>query len=215
MIRLMKSKLLLCALLFVVTPVFAEDAVGLANTEVLIIRHAEKPGSGYDLTPVGEERAKAYVHYFESYTEHSKPVKLDHLFAAADSKGSHRPRLTLEPLSRAMGLAIDMRFTNKQFAALADELRAKSHGEHILICWHHGEIPALLTALGANPKELLPNGKWPDDVFGLMIQLRYDDKGQLAEAKRINENLMPDDAGMQDDLSPVPTAAHTGAVPQR
>jgi len=204
MIRPMKSKLLLRALLLAATPVFAGDSPGLADTEILIIRHAEKPGSGFNLTAAGEARAQAYVHYFLSYTEDSKSVKLDHLFAATDSKGSHRPRLTLEPLSRAAGLAIDMRFNNKQFAELADELRAKPHGEHILICWHHGEIPELLQALGANPQQLLPNGKWPDDVFGWMIRLQYDGKGQLAEAKCINENLMPDDAGMEDDLDKIP-----------
>jgi hypothetical protein len=206
-IRAMKFNLWFWAFLLVVMPVFAGDSPGLKDTTVLIIRHAEKPDSGFDLTPVGYERAKAYVHYFQSFTIDSKPVRLDHLFAAADSKGSHRPHLTLEPLSKATGLTIDRRFGAKDFAALANELRARPHGEHVLICWHHGDIPALLQSLGADPRQLLPKGKWPDNVFGWMIQLRYDDKGQLAEAKRINENLMPDDAGMQDDLDKI--SAHT------
>jgi broad specificity phosphatase PhoE len=203
----MKFNLWFWAFLLVVMPVFAGESSGLKDTTILIIRHAEKPDSGFDLTPVGYERAKAYVHYFQSFTIDSKPVRLDHLFAAADSKGSHRPHLTLEPLSKATGLAIDMRFGAKDFAALANELRARPHGEHVLICWHHGDIPALLQSLGADPQQLLPKGKWPDNVFGWMIQLRYDDKGQLAEAKRIIENLMPDDAGMPDD--PDKISAHT------
>ena len=206
----MKPRLWLCALLLLAaTPVFAQDSLGLANTTVLVIRHAEKPASGDTLTPAGEARAKAYVHYFQSYTIDSKPAAVDYLIAAADSKGSKRPRLTLTPLSQATGLTINQRFTDKQFQELADDLRAKPHGKDIVICWHHGEIPGLLRALGANPEELLPKGKWPEDVFGWVIQLRYDEKGQLMDAKRIKENLMPSDAGMQDDPVNVSFGADT------
>jgi hypothetical protein len=196
----MKFRLLLCLLLLAWSPVFAGDAPGLKDTVVLVIRHAEKPASGDYLTPVGEQRAAAYVGYFKNYTIDGKPVTLDHLFAAADTKGSHRPRLTITPLSQATGLPIDTKFTSKQFNELAIELRARPHGKYILICWHHEAIPDLLQALGANPDKLLPKGKWPGEVFGWVIQLRYDDHGQLAEAKTINENLMPDDAGMENDL---------------
>jgi len=195
----MKVRLWLFVLFLMVSPVLAQDSSGLKDTVVLIIRHAEKPESGDGLTPAGEERAKAYVGYFKSYTVDTKPVTIDYLFAAADSKGSRRPRLTLTPLSKATGMAIDQRFTDKEFQKLANELRAKPHGGNVLICWHHGEIPGLLRALGAKPEELLPKGKWPDDIFGWVIQLRYDEKGQLVEAKCIKENLMPDDPGMQDD----------------
>ena len=202
-IKAMKFTLLLYGLLLAAAPVFAEDSTGLKNTVVLIIRHAEKPGSGDNLTPAGEGRAKAYVNYFKGYTVDSKPITVNYLFAAADSKGSRRPRLTLEPLSKATGMTIDQRFTAKQFQGLANELRAKPYGQDILICWHHGQIPGLLDALGAKPDKLLPGGKWPDDVFGWVIQLRYDANGQLVDARRIKENLMPDDAGMEDDLVPV------------
>jgi broad specificity phosphatase PhoE len=195
----MKPRLWLCLLLLAAAPVFAKDSPGLADTVVLVIRHAEKPPSGDSLTPAGEARAKAYVHYFQNYTIDAKPETVDYLFAAADSKGSKRPRLTLTPLSQATGLAVDQRFTDKQFQKLADELQAKRHGKLIVICWHHGEIPGLLRALGAMPEEVLPKGKWPDEVFGWVIQLRYDEKGQLIETRHIKENLMPDDAGMQDD----------------
>ena len=41
----------------------------------------------------------------------------------------------------------------------------------------------------------LANGKWPDNVFGWLIELRYDENGRLFERKRINENLSSDDSG--------------------
>jgi hypothetical protein len=171
----------------------ADHSGGLQNAVVLIIRHAEKPDNGDGLSPAGEERAKAYVNYFQNFTVDSNPVRLNYLFSAADSKESRRPRLTIEPLSKTLGLAIDSRFKNKQFPDLAHEIQNLPQGKNILICWHHGEIPQLVRALGADPEKLIPNAKWPGDVFGWLIQLRYDAKGHLFESKRINEYLLSDD----------------------
>jgi len=174
----------------------AGESPALKNAVVLIIRHAEKPDSGYDLSPAGYQRADAYPGYFKGLAMDSKPLKLDYVFATADSKGSHRPRLTVEPLGKALGLQIDTRFTNRKFQDMVDEIQTKDHGRHILICWHHGEIPNLVRALGADPDKLLPEGKWPNEVFGWMIELRYDENGRLipGETKRVNEKLMPGDS---------------------
>jgi hypothetical protein len=152
---------------------------GLKDAVVLIIRHAEKPENGRDLAPAGFQRAEAYVKYFSDLEVDGKPLKLDSLFAAADSKNSRRPRLTLEPLSRALHLSLDTSFKDKAPELLADELKSKPHGKEILVCWHHGKIPELIRALGADPGALLPNGKWPDAEFRWVIELRYDGEGKL------------------------------------
>ena len=170
-----------------------QPCAALKNATILVIRHAEKPVVGMELTPAGTARAQAYVGYFAGFHGEGQPLKLDHLYCTADSKGSHRPRLTLEPLCQALKLPIDHRFANKSVPDLVREIRSQSHGQNLLICWHHGEIPALLQALGAAPESVLPHGKWPDDVFGWMIELRYDSTGRLQEQRCINENLMPDD----------------------
>jgi hypothetical protein len=197
----MKFNLLFYGLLAVAIPaaLFAEPShdeksSALKNTVILVIRHAEKPDNGYGLSADGETRAKAYVKYFETFTINGQPLKLDYLFAAADSKESHRPRLTIEPTSKALGLAIDSRFKDKQFQEIASDIQSKPHGKAILIAWRHGEIPPLLAALGADPAQVLPNGKWPSDVFGWLIELRYDENGKLSDVKCINENLLPDDS---------------------
>lgn len=166
----------------------------LKNAVILVIRHAEKPESGFALSAAGNTRAKLYVKYFQNFTVGSRPLKIDHIFATADSSGSHRPRLTVEPLGHALDLPIDNRFKDNQFQALAHEIRSRSHGRNILICWHHGEIPNLVRALGAEPEKLFPHSVWPEHVFCWVIELRYDEKGRLAEARRINEDLMPDDS---------------------
>ncbi|MDR3460109.1 MAG: flagellar basal body-associated protein FliL [Verrucomicrobiae bacterium] len=198
-IRKTKAALLLCGLLALAMPAAsiagpgAEPSAALTNAVILVIRHAEKPASGHDLSPAGKVRATAYVNYFKNFTVAGQPLKLDYIFATADSKGSHRPRLTVEPTGKAFGLAVDSRFSDKDFQAQAEEIRSKPHGRAILIAWHHGQIPALLRALGADPDKVIPNAKWPDDVFGWVIQLRFDADGRLVETKRINEHLMPDD----------------------
>src|ERR1035441_1096247 len=115
----------------------ANNSSGLRNTVVLIIRHAEKPDNGDGLSPTGEERARTYVNYFQNFTVDSKPLRLNYLFSAADSKQSRRPRLTLEPFSKTLGLPIDSRFKDKQFLELVQEIQNRPHGKNILICWHH------------------------------------------------------------------------------
>ncbi len=168
---------------------------GPKNSAVLIIRHAEDADSGDGISPLGEKRAEAYKDYFLNFTVDSKRLEPAVVFAAKDSKKSHRPRLTLEPFAKAAKLRIDTRFGNSQSADLAADLRANQQRKVILICWRHPYIPALLGALGATPKAFLPNGKWPGSVYDWVILLSYDQDGRLIpeRSRRINEHLLPGD----------------------
>jgi hypothetical protein len=167
---------------------------GPMGSIILILRHAEKPDNGSGLSLAGEDRAGGYVNFFNQFTVDSKPLRLNNLFAAADSRESCRPRLTIEPLSRALGLPIDTRFKDKQVQALADTLQALPPGRQILICWHHGEIPPLLRALGGDPEKIVPGGRWPGKVYSWLIQLRYDEQGQLLDVRCINTSGLTGDA---------------------
>ena len=169
---------------------------GPKNATVLIIRHAEDADSGDGISPLGQERAEAYKNYFLNFTVDSKQREPTAIFAAKDSKKSHRPRLTMEPFAKAANLKIDTRFGNAQSADLAAELRANQQGKVILICWRHPYIPALLGALGATPESFLPNGKWPGAVFDWIILLTFDQDGHLipSSSRRTNEHLLPTDS---------------------
>jgi hypothetical protein len=185
---------LFTAILFACT--FAVTACGQDGPKgsvVLIIRHAEDAGSGDGISPLGQERADAYKNYFLNFSVDSKRLEPEVVFAAKDSKKSHRPRLTVEPFAKAAQLKIDTRFGNNQSADLAADLRANQQGKVILICWRHPYVPALLGALGANPKTFLPNGKWPGSVYNWVIQLSFDQDGHLipSSSRRIDEHLMP------------------------
>lgn len=156
-----------------------DSTTGLADTTVLIVRHGEKPDSGPGLSPEGEARAQAYVAYFQPFMLDGSPIRPDMLVASADSKNSARERLTLTPLSQALKLPIDQRFADHEVQNLVAALSTESHGKSILIAWHHGQLGKLIKAFGADPETLLPNGKWPDDVFNWVVVLRFDHTGQL------------------------------------
>lgn len=190
------NRCLLIAVLFGFTLAITTHAQdGPKNSVVLIIRHAEDADSGDGISPLGEKRAEAYENYFRNFTIDSKRLEPQAVFAAKDSKKSHRPRVTMEPFAKAAKLKIDTRFGNSQSADLAADLRANQQGKVILICWRHPYVPALLDALGATPKTFLPNGKWPGAVFNWVIMLSFDQDGRLipSSSRRINENLVPGD----------------------
>ena len=198
-----KTRSLFTAVLFLVLVVAtgqAKNTSPLKNATVLIIRHAEKPETGKHLAPAGVRRAQASPGFFKSFAIGAHPVKVDHLFATQESKNSDRPRETILPLSDALHLKIHLNFALTERQQLVDKVRRTYSGETVLICWHHGAIPDLLKAFGANPAALLPGGKWPDDVFGWLIALRYDQQGKLS-AHVYNEGIAPEDARHQPPSS--------------
>lgn len=164
-------------LLLPMMPMHAHDA--FSNATILLIRHADKPDTGNGLSQAGEKRAQDYVDYFTHYTIEGQPIKIDALYASEDSDASSRPRLTLTPLSLALGLPINTTYANKEVNDLAEELKERAVDKTTVICWHHGKMPKFLRALGADPDALLPNGKWPSKQFGWVIQLCYDKHGNL------------------------------------
>lgn len=166
-------------------------SAGLADATVLIVRHAEKPASGAGLSPAGEARALAYVSYFQHLKLNGAAFHPDMLIATADSKSSVRERLTLAPLSKALGIPLDLRFTNKDIAGLVHALTSETHGKSILIAWHHGSVPQLIDALGGDPHALFPDGYWPDAVFDAVVVLRYDHKGHfiLGSERLVHEDF--------------------------
>jgi hypothetical protein len=173
-------------------PVAAQPSgPGLAGTTLLIIRHAEKPQDegvgGPGLTPAGEARARAYATYLRSFAVDGKVLHIDTLVATADSAGSMRPRLTVEPFSRASGLPLQQPFKNKDVKGLANWLANGAPHRTVLIAWHHGMVPSLLTELGADPQALIPGGAWPPATYDWVIYLHYGEDGHLADAKRIVE----------------------------
>jgi phosphohistidine phosphatase SixA len=143
----------------------------LMTTQILVMRHAEKPDdpTDPDLTPAGQQRATTLATFIPK--RFGTP---DFIFAASISKNSARPYETVKPLSKATGIPIDATYADQDYGALAQALRSERRYQDklIIVCWHHGNIPNLLHALKAL------DGQYPDpwdrNVFNLILLTKFD-----------------------------------------
>jgi hypothetical protein len=172
------------------------------NTNILLVRHGEKPDDKTEigLSVAGQERALAYTIYFQNLVLDDKPLQFNYLFASHQSPHSNRPFLTLQPLAAQLKLPIDARFQANEdpttgLAALVNYLLTKPHFDHsnLLVCWHHEQLLEMATGLGALP-HTLPQ-QWPDEVFGWVLYLSYDANGVVTGSGVIEEKLMFNDHG--------------------
>ena len=93
---------------------------------------------------------------------------------------------------KALGLALDHQFKSKHPEKLVAAIREHPPGGHYLICWHHGAIPQLLSAFGADPAMLFPKkNHWPAHIFDWVIRLTFDSNGHLLEATGMSEKVTP------------------------
>lgn len=159
----------------------------LKNTNIFIIRHGEKPSDGSDgLTLAGQARAQAYVSYFQNYTIDCELLQWKALFAATSSKTSRRPLLTLEPLSKALGLEINADYDDKIPEKLVQDLRTNPNFDsaNILISWRHSGMLELADALGVESHKLPGSANWvskpfPACVFGWVLQICFNEHGEI------------------------------------
>lgn len=92
-----------------------------------------------------------------------------HIEATKASTNSNRPVETITPTAQALNLKIHADYKDKDFAEAKDKIMTKYAGDIVLVCWHHGDIPALALAFGVPQaqvdKALGGSAKWPGDVF--------------------------------------------------
>lgn len=148
----------------------APDASKMPAT-ILVIRHAEKLTDGrIDLSPVGFQRAELMPKLFLPAGVRPDLPMPQVLFATHLSAHSNRPVQTVTPLAAALHLPIHDNFENDDYGGLAAELLSGRYaGKVVLVVWHHGKIPQLVTALGATP----PYAPWPDQVFDRIWRIDY------------------------------------------
>ena len=101
------------------------------------------------LTVRGWQRAGALVRFFDP----PKPGNFadprmetpSTIFAVKPNDSSDRPLLTVQPLAQKLGLAVQAPFASDDVASLGRAL-APIEGV-VLVCWRHGDMPALATQL--------------------------------------------------------------------
>lgn len=187
-------------LIAVVALVWADhpEQSGLRNATVLIIRHAEKPDVGSVLNARGEQRAAAYVDYFNPLKLNGEALTPERLIAAGDSPESSRSRLTLTPLAARLNLPVEQPYINGDIHKLVKLLRQGNQAKTVLIAWHHGKINKLIAAFGGNSTALIGREKWPDEVYDWVIVLRFDEKGRLipSQSENVQQHLLPGDGAI-------------------
>ena len=158
-----------------------------------MIRHAEKPASeenSPDLTATGFKRAEALPSLFVQMPGAPAPrlPKPDAIFATARSKSSNRPVETVTPLAQFLKLPVHHDFDERATGALAAEvLSGRYAGMVVLICWHHGQMPALAAALGVADTP----AAWDAQVFNQIWKITYS-AGQ-AKMTTLSQGLLPGD----------------------
>ncbi len=171
----------LCGLL---SPFLARADAGRPK-QIYLIRHGEKTGDKSDihLNPRGMERAAALSKLFPGRFE---PPEV--LFASHQSAHSNREVETIRPLAQSLHLPIDDSFADEDYARLARRLLTGFAGKTILVCWHHGNLPAFAAALGVKN----PPSPWPDTQFDRLWKISFGATGAVME--NLPEHLLAGDS---------------------
>ena len=177
---------------------FGVHSAGAQETDkspavVYVLRHAEKPApeeNSPDLTATGFKRAEMLPSLFVQMPGAPAPrlPRPEAIFATARSKSSNRPVETVTPLAQFLKLPIHHEMDERATGPLATEvLGGKYAGKVVLICWHHGQIPALAVALGVTDAP----AAWDAQVFNQIWKITYS-AGQ-AKLTILSEGLLPGD----------------------
>src|ERR1043166_4837166 len=130
----------------------------LTPRHILIIRHGEKSGEETDvhLNSRGAARAAALPSLFvipPAFPTKPAPFPTpDFLYATKESKRSNRPVETIMPLAAALkDMKIHHKHKDEDYQAVVDAIfgNDKHAGKTVLICWHHGTMPELGSAIAA------------------------------------------------------------------
>lgn len=92
------------------------------------------------------------------------------VFATQASHQSNRPVETVSPLLAAFNLPLDDSHSDDDYCKVAHDIltHSKYTAAVVLVCWHHGKIPALAEALGVSQPP-----SWPGTVFDRVWRLLY------------------------------------------
>jgi hypothetical protein len=158
---------------------------------VYIIRHGEKPedlapkhppaDSGVDfrgnqnehsLLPRGWQRSGALAALFDSTHAPLRAglrvprMLISPSYGHAIKTAEHRTHQTIRGLSDRLGVEIRTDFAKGQEPQLATAV-LNSGPDAVLICWEHGHIPVLASALPLVSGTVIPKS-WPDDRYDVI-----------------------------------------------
>ena len=159
----------------------------------MVIRHGEKPAKGHSLTARGWSRAQALPALFTSPDAGVRDgLSVPKVIYAASPTGGgtgQRTRETVSSLSSRLNVPVNTAYGKGQEASLVRQATAQAATGPVLICWQHGEIPAIASALNVvGPR---PPSYWPGSRFDMVWKFTETPLGwTFAE---VPEMLLPGD----------------------
>jgi broad specificity phosphatase PhoE len=161
--------------------------------QVFLIRHAEKPTEGDDLSQRGRERAAALVPYFLGRPEvlqFGPPVAV-YAQKSTANRPSRRPVQTVQGLADALKVPV-LTYSHSDAARMADEILTKPayEGKAVVVCWEHHAIPDLARALGARDAP----ARWRGEAFDRTWVLTFARDGAVTVRDLPQKLLFIDDA---------------------
>lgn len=149
---------------------------------VIIIRHAEKPADGDNLSCAGFNRSIQLASVIKS-----KFGIPNYLFAPAIKNSTEVKRSrsfqTLLPLSVKYNLKINTSYDVDDTKSLAENILKKKGV--VLICWEHNKIQDLLALLGVSAKHMV----WKGDDYDSILKLNF--SGRQVMLTPDKQNIIP------------------------
>jgi hypothetical protein len=160
----------------------AQQVPAPASLNVIIIRHAEKPEKGDNLSCQGLNRAMQLPAVLVK--QFGVP---NYAYVPAPTIGkatkSGRMMQTIWPMAVKYNLTVNSKYDVKETATLAKNIL--KHSGTVLVVWEHKNIADIATALGANTAAL----NWPGNDYDSIWKINI--KGSKAVLTKAKENLSP------------------------
>jgi hypothetical protein len=200
---------------------------------IYIIRHGEKPQdlapkhpeahSGVDfrgrqnehsLLPRGWQRSGALAALFDPEHGPQRGLQVPRMlispsYGHANATADHRTHQTIRGLSDRIGVEITADFAKGQEERLASALLSSGPGV-VLICWEHGHIPVLASALPLVSGTVIPKS-WPDDRYDVIWAFTLESESAYAFGQ-IPQLLLSGDA---DTVIPARLSRHASQNARR
>ncbi len=150
-------KILLLILLAINLSVSAQNT-NLDNLKIVIIRHAEKPEKGDNLTCQGLNRALLLPKLLNAKFGIPAYIFVPAIGLGESTKHS-RMFQTIGPFAIKYNLTINTSHKEKDSLMIAKDLESRKGT--LLLVWEHKAIAPIVRSLGVNA----PNLNWPDDDY--------------------------------------------------
>jgi hypothetical protein len=192
--------------------------------KIMILRHGEKPltdGAPFGVAEDGTQgdqagknlllvrgwaRAGALAALFGADRGPlSEPTLAtpQHIFACkVEDDGSHRPHDTVVPLSRKLGLAVDDRYGQDDYAAMIAD--AMGRPGVVLICWEHHRIEEITARIPRRDGQPPDRYHWPGKRFDVIFV--FDRDGDQYGFQQVPQLLLDGDSPDPIDVHKVKAA---------